>query len=293
MRRCLTLILLSSVVVAVAGCPPDNTLRRLALGETAIATGDFDNVDALIKDVAASTTVEATIAYYDGYITGPAIESEPINGGRPLELQVEDLMRVDSTQGLQNFDTVFLSDGMRGCNQQQYNGVGEDNHLVLDQTVIANLEVSVRNGLRLYFSDWNYDLLEATWPDLIDWMGDDSELDAAQRGMAPQTVNARIVDQGLADFMEVPLDSELEVIFNFGTWAVIDEVDESVTVLVVADVEYDDPATGEVRIKEDAPLLVAASVGTGVVLFTTFHNEAQISDDTRDVLAYGLGKLSR
>ncbi len=294
MRRCVPLLLLLSFVLIAAGCPGDNGLRRLALGKTAIATGDFDNVDELIKEVAVQTTVEAEIHYYDGYITGPAIESEPPNGGRPLELQVEDLMRVDSTAGLQQFNTVFLSDGMRGCNAQQYNGVGEDDHLVADQTVIDNLEVSVRNGLRLYFSDWNYDLFEATWPDLVDWIGDDTELDSAQRGLAPQTVNARIVDQGLADFMAVPLGSELEVIFNFGTWAVIDEVDESaVTVLVAADVEYDDPDTGEVRVKEDAPLLIAADVGTGVVLFTTFHNEAQVSDDTRDVLAYGLGKLSR
>ncbi len=293
MRRSLVLLLLSSCVLSAAGCPPVSGLRNLALGKTAIVTGDFDNVDQLIKEVAIQTTVEAEIHYYDGYITGPAIESEPPNGGRPLTLQVEDLMRVDSTAGLQQFDTVFLSDGMRGCNQQQYNGVGEDNHLVLDQTVVGNIEKSVRNGLRMYFSDWNYDLLEATWPDLVDWMGDDSELDAAQRGIAPQTVNARIVDQGLADFMGVPLQSELEVIYNFGTWAVIDSVDESVSVLVVADVEYDDPDTGEVRVKVDAPLLIAADVGRGVVLFTTFHNEAQVSDDTRDVLAYGLGKLSR
>jgi len=293
MRRCFPLLILLASALVATGCPGDDGLRRLALGKTAIATGDFDNVDELIQDVASQTTVEAEIHYYDGYITGPAIESEPPNGGRPLELQVEDLLRVDSTAGLQQFKTVFLSDGMRGCNEQQYNGVGEDNHLVADQTVIDNIEVSVRNGLRLYFSDWTYDLMEATWPDLVDWVGDDEELDQAQRGVAPQIVNASIVDEGLAEFMGVPLGSQIEVIYNFGTWAVIESVSEDVDVLLSADVEYDDPATGEVRVQEDAPLLIAANIGTGVVLFTTFHNEAQVSDDTRDVLAYGLGKLTR
>ena len=202
-------------------------------------------------------------------------------------------MRVDSTEGLQQFKTVFLSDGMRGTNALKYNAVGEDDHLVADQTVIDNIEKSVRNGLRLYFSDWNYDLMEATWPDLVDWEGDDEELDDAQRGLAPQDVNARIADQGLADFMGVPLHSELDVVFNFGTWAVIESVSDDVQVLLVGDVAYDDPATGEERVREDTPLLIAADVGTGVVLFTAFHNEAQISDDTRDVLAYGLGQLTR
>lgn len=293
MRRCFPLLILLASALVATGCPGDDRLRRLALGKTAIATGDFDNVDELIQDVASQTTVEAEIHYYDGYITGPAIESEPPNGGRPLELQVEDLLRVDSTAGLQQFKTVFLSDGMRGCNALKYNGVGEDNHLVADQTVIDNIELSVRNGLRLYFSDWTYDLMEATWPDLVDWVGDDEELDQAQRGVAPQIVNASIVDEGLAEFMGVPLGSQIEVIYNFGTWAVIESVSEDVDVLLSADVEYDDPATGEVRVQEDAPLLIAANIGTGVVLFTTFHNEAQVSDDTRDVLAYGLGKLTR
>ena len=293
MRRFLPLLILLPLAVPATGCEGDDGLRRLALGKTAIATGDFDNVDQLIQDVAAQTTVEAEIHYYDGYITGPAIESEPPNGGRPLELQVEDLMRVDSTAGLQQFKTVFLSDGMRGCNILKYNAVGEDNHLVADQTVIDNIEKSVRNGLRLYFSDWTYDLMEATWPDLVDWVGDDEELDEAQRGIAPQIVNASIVDDGLAEFMGVVAGSQIEVIFNFGTWAVIESVSDDVDVLLSADVEYDDPATGEVRVQEDAPLLISANIGTGVVLFTSFHNEAQISDDTRDVLAYGLGKLTR
>ena len=289
-RLCLLLV---AGLAALAGCEPDNGIRPLNFGRTAIVTGDFDTVEELIEQVATTTTVEAEIVYIDGYIDGPRYESDAPNDGRPLELQVEDLLRNDSTGGLQLYKTVFFSDGMRGCNEFIYNGVGEDDHLVKDATVLANIERSVRNGLRLYFTDWNYDLLEATWPDLINWLGDEDQLDGAQRG-TQQTVNARIVSQELADFMAVPLDSQLDVIFNFGSWAVIDSVDESlVEVLVRGDVEYDDPETGELRMKEDAPLLVSARVGSGIVLFTSFHNEAQISDETRDVLAFGLGQLSR
>jgi hypothetical protein len=291
-RRCSPLLLIPAAA-ALAGCPGDNGLRPLNFGSTAIVTGDFDTVEQLIQDVANETTVSAEIALFDGYIDGPRYESEATVEAGVLESQVEDLLRSSTVAGLQQYKTVFFSDGMRGCNEFVYNGVGEDNHLVLDQTVIENIQFSVRNGLRLYFSDWTYDLIEAAWPDLVDWVGDDTELDAAQNGL-PQTVNATIVNQGMADALEVPLGTQLEIIFNFGDWAVIDSVDTSaVDVLVVGDVAYDDPESGEIRIKEDAPLLISANVGTGVVLFTTFHNEAQISDETRDVLAYGLGQLSR
>lgn len=292
LRRCLPLLLIPAAA-GLAGCPPDNGLRPLNFGRTAIVTGDFDTVEQLIQDVANETSVEAEIDMFDGYIDGPRYESEATVEAGQLSAQVEDLLRSSTVSGLQQYKTVFFADGMRGCNQFIYNGVGEDNHLVLDQTVVDNVEFSVRNGLRLYFSDWNYDLMEAAWPDLVDWIGDDTELDAAQNGL-PQTVNATIVSEGMAEALAVPVGTQLEIIFNFGDWAVIDTVDtEQVEVLVTGDVAYDDPATGEVRVKEDAPLLISANVGSGVVLFTTFHNEAQISDETRDVLAYGLGQLSR
>lgn len=292
LRRCLPLLLIPAAASLLA-CPGDNGLRPLNFGSTAIVTGDFDTVEQLIQDIANETTVEAEIALFDGYIDGPRYESEATVAAGVLERQVEDLLRSSTVSGLQQYKTVFFSDGMRGCNEFIYNGVGEDNHLVLDQTVVDNVEFSVRQGLRLYFSDWNYDLMEAAWPDLVDWIGDDEQLDAAQNGLQ-QTVNAEIVDQQMADALEVPLGTQLEIIFNFGDWAVIDSVDpDQVDVLVSGDVAYDDPVTGEVLVKEDAPLLIAASVGSGVVLFTTFHNEAQISDETRDVLAYGLGQLSR
>lgn len=291
LRRSLPLFLVPALV-ALSGCPNGNSLTRLNFGSTAIVLGDFDTVEQLIQEIANESTVEAEIGLFDGYIDGPRYESDVTVEAGQLQGQVEDLLRSETVAGLQNWNTVFFTDGMRGCNLYEYNGVAEDDHLVLDQTVIENVEFSARQGQRMYFSDWTYDLLEATWPDLIDWIGDDEEIDDAQRGLQ-QTVNATIVNQDLADFMEVPLGTELEIIYNFGSWAVIDSVSEDVDVWLTGDVLYDDPVTGEQRLKTDAPLLVSTTVGQGVVLFTTFHNEAQISDETRAVLSFGLGQLSR
>jgi hypothetical protein len=63
-------------------------------------------------------------------------------------------------------------------------------------------------------------------------------------------------------------------------------------VLVEADVVVDDPETGAYVTLLDTPLVFSAAVGQGVVIFTSYHNEAQISEEARDVLRYQLGQLS-
>ena len=92
--------------------------------------------------------------------------------------------------------------------------------------------------------------------------------------------------------MEIGLGDQIEVIFNQGGWVVIDSVADDVEVLVEADIQYDDPVTGEIATRT-SPLVVAFDVGAGRVVFTSFHNEAQITDDARDVLRFQLNQLSQ
>jgi len=284
-------LLIAALIVGAgtSGCNDPN-LIRLNFGRTAIVTGDFDTVQQLIQEVANTTTVEADIHYYDGYIDGPHFETETDIQPGDLALQAEDLLRADTSQGLDQFDTTFLSCGMRGVADHVYNGVGEDNHLVEDGTVIANLDEALSHGAAIYFSDWTYDLVEATWPDKVRWAGDESELDDAQRGKAGP-VTARVVSPELANFMELGVGDELEIIFNQGGWAVPLSVADDVEVLVEADIEYDNPDTGEFELRQDVPLVFSFTEG-GRVVYTAFHNEAQITDDARDVLRFSLTRLS-
>jgi len=278
-------------MLGASACDPGSSLRRLQFGRTAIVTGDFDTVEQLIQEVSITTSVSAEIQFFDGYIDGAHFESELSDASSQPSQQVEDLLRVDTTAGLDFFDTAFLACGMRGVAERVYNGVAEDNHLVADATVVNNVFSAVSHGQRLYFSDWTYDLLEAAWPEKVDWLGSDTELDAAQRGSAG-AINARVVDQDLADFMEIGLGEQIEVVFNQGGWVVIESVADDVTVLVEADIQYDDPITGEIA-SRTSPLVVAFDAGAGRVVFTSFHNEAQITDDARDVLRFQLNQLSQ
>lgn len=275
----------------LAGCD-DSTLVSLQLGRAAIVTGDFDTVESLIEDVAAEQAVNVEIHLYDGYISGPAIETEVPSSGAAIPNTVEDLLRDPYPGALATYDTAFFSDGMRGVNVRQYNGVIEDDHLVRDATVVDTVRESVEGGLSAYFSDWTYDLLEACWPDFATWVGTDSELDSAQRGL-PGLVAARVVDEALAEAMAVPVGAELEVFFNYGSWAVPRAVSADATVLIEADVTYDDADTGQIATAQAVPLVFSIPAGAGKVVFTAFHNEAQLSDGARGVLRHALSELGR
>lgn len=275
----------------IAGCT-DSDLRRLRFGRTAIVLGDFDTVEQLIQEIANDTTVEIELHRYDGYTDGPHWETNFGDDEARPGIQVEDLVRADVTEGLDQFQTTFFSCGMRGVGAHVYNGVGEDNHLVLDGTVVENVVDAARRGNSLYFSDWTYDLLEAAWPEMVDWVGEDEDLDAAQRGR-PGEVSARVVSEALAEAMEVPVGAEIELVFNQGGWAVPEAVADEVEVLVEGEVQWDDADGGAAPITSTVPLVLAFPHGDGKVVFTAFHNEAQITDDARDVLRYELGQLAQ
>jgi len=281
-----------TALTLLASCGQGPSLQRLNFGRTAIITGDFDTVEQLIQDLAAETEVQAELQFFDGYIDGPHFESEVDTARVDLPNTVEDLLRAPTNEGLDQFKTVFFSDGMRGVNERVYNGVSEDDHLVVDQTVVSNIQSSINNGLKVYFSDWTYDLLEAAFPDLVDWLGDDTQIDAAQRGN-PGFYSATIVDAGLAEYMGVAVGSQIGIEFDFNAWAVPQIVSDDVQVLITADIEYDDPETGNAATLPDVPLVWSATVGNGTVVFTAFHNDAQITDEARDVLRYELSRLSQ
>lgn len=64
-----------------------------------------------------------------------------------------------------------------------------------DNTAITNLQNYTQNGGSLYASDWAYDAVEATFPDYIDFYGEDSIAGSAQQGMSENNVKSEILDQ--------------------------------------------------------------------------------------------------
>lgn len=265
----------------------------MSFGATALVTGDFDTVDGLLDEVLQGADVEMELQHFDGFIHGPRFATPLPYDESSLELDVEDLLLGDGPEALANFDTAFFASGMRGAGELVYDGHDPDDHLIRDERAVGALRAATADGADLYVSDWAYDLVERAWPERILWVGDDERADDAQRGR-PGTVQARVVDGELAELMGKAPGDELEIVFNLDGWAVIEDVEPEVRVLIEGDVEVLDPLTGLVDAREGVPLAVAFEPeGAGTVVFTSFHNEPQVSAEAQAVFLYELRNMGR
>lgn len=97
-------------------------------------------------------------------------------------------------------------------------------------------------------------------------------------------VTGHIVDQSLATFLD---SSDLDIRCDLGYWPVIEAADSEVAVHIMGDISYhtSPPSVAEI---DAAPLLVSFSQGYGLVLYSTFREEANLNDEVERVLVYML-----
>ena len=140
------------------------------------------------------------------------------------------------------------------------------------ETVINNIRNYVASGGSVYASDWAYDVIEQSWPEVIDFVaggtGGIAEIpNAAQLGRAGP-VTARIPDVGLADWLGV---DQMQISYDLPVWPPIADVkgDDSVNVHMQGKVEYQIGPTPQQL--GSSPLLVSFAAGEGRVAYSTFR----------------------
>ncbi len=269
------------VVVAGTGCI-DNTISQQPIREIAVVTGDFDHMSEGLDRMLLSYTE------YEGFICCASYDDtvDPEANG----LKTEGLF-TGSTEGagreLFIYDAVFLNSGSRGWGAYEYNGVSEDNQLLSDPEVLKSIEEFVTQGNTLVLTDWTYDLIEAIWPESLEFYGDDLEVDAAQAGLLG-TVSATVTDTVLANSLE---QENVNVAFNFSNWSVIESVDSDVEVYLRGDIPYRISASEGTGTMKDVPLLVSFEKGGGQVIFASFHWAAQTPELGQALMAEIIGGL--
>jgi hypothetical protein len=262
------------LLLLAAGCTPENEFFARPFESIAVVSGDFDNMEQSLD------RLEVAYQLYEGYICCASYDSD-IDPSL-INLKSETLFTGTTETGteLGIHDALFVNSGTRGFGRWKYNGIEEDDSLVSDPAVIANVVDFVGRGRTLVVSDWAYDLVEAGWPDKIDFYGEDLELDAAQAGN-PGRITARVTDDSLG----VELDSDTAGLeFNYTNWAVMESVGEGVTVYLRGDIEYRISETEGYGTLEDVPLLVGWEVGNGEVIFSSFHWNSQSAGVTDAIL---------
>jgi hypothetical protein len=267
MRRRINPRFLSVAVLGLlgSGCI-DNTITQQPIREIAVVTGDFDHMSEGLDRMLLSYTE------YEGFICCASYDStvDPEANG----LKTESLFSGSTeAQGRELFiyDAVFLNSGSRGWGAFEYNGVGEDDGLLLDAEALQNIEEFVSQGNTLVLTDWTYDLIEAIWPDTLDFYGDDTQVDDAQVGLLG-TVSAKVADSVLARNLD---QDNVNITFNFSNWAVIEGVSSDVEVHLTGDIDYRISASEGIGTLTNVPLLVSFEKGGGQVIFASFHWAAQ------------------
>lgn len=260
MRRTLLPI---ALVLLASGCTPENMITAKELNILAVTAGDFDDVAAPLKRMAVRYTL------FDGIIT--TATWDPDYDFAANQYTVEGLL--GNIDNMLKHDGVFVASGTRGLGDRQYNGLEPDDQLVTDEEVLANVRDYASRTRTVLATDWAYDLIEAGWPEYIDFVEDDQILDDAQRGTIGD-VTARVVDERLAT--DLGMDT-VSIRFDFSNWSVMQSVSEDVTVWLEGDVSYVSPDGQDVITVTDAPLLVsfAPSGDQSNVVYSSFHIDAQ------------------
>ena len=267
--------------LACTGCI-DNSISQQPIREIAVVTGDFDHMSEGLDRLLLSYTE------YEGFICCASYDDtvDPEANG----LKTEGLF-TGSTEGagreLFIYDAVFLNSGSRGWGAYEYNGVSEDNQLLSDPEVLKSIEEFVTKGNTLVLTDWTYDLIEAIWPDSLEFYGDDLEVDAAQAGLLG-TVSATVNDSVLASNLD---QENVNVAFNFSNWSVIESVASDVEVHLRGDIPYRISASEGTGTMEDVPLLVSFEKGGGQVIFASFHRAAQTPELGQALMTEIIGGL--
>jgi len=136
-------------------------------------------------------------------------------------------------------------------------------------TVINNVEQYVEEGGVIYASDWAMNLIIGSFPGKINFL--------EYGGMISWSIDSYIVDDALRQYLSKSL---IDIEYDLGGWCVIDSVAPDVTTLIRGEAHT---YSGTLP---DKPLSVRFSYGLGTVIYTTFHNEAQITADIEKVLTY-------
>lgn len=249
--------------LGLVACGNEGNLTDFDFTNVTVTAGDFDDIGSPLNRMGVPYELA------DGIIStatwDPELEHER------LALKVEDLLGLPGELGANQ--AVLVASGTRGLGKRQYNGLDPDDQLVSDPVIAENLQGYVEFGGVLVVSDWAYDLVEAAWPDAVDWVNDDAEYDDAQRGLSGD-LTARVVNDDVADALG---GDTVAIRFDFTNWAVIDSVSDRVDVLIEGDVDWQPDATADAESKTGAPLMFSFQPrgARGKVVYTSFHIDAQ------------------
>ena len=210
----------------------------------AVVTGQYDHIEHIIEDLGLE---------YDTY-SGTS--------GQYMTL-LRDPAR------LAEYDIIFFNCGMSDSWTAEYGTIG------------TNIREYVQAGGSIYTSDWAFQIFEAAFSNAVDFYGNDSVATDVEVGM-PGTITAQVLD---ANFQAILGGTTARLSYDLDSWAVpVSASGSNADVLLQGTVQTFDWWTWSSDTVRDAPLAVRVSSNGGIALYTSFHNENQITTDMQHML---------
>lgn len=242
----------------------DQGFSEIRIDAIATSMGDFDDVSQVLS------TQEIGSSPYNGYIAQATWDT---SDERPTRddpgLTIEELLSASDDQGkleIDKYNALFVNSGTRGLGAVVYNDPSStDDSVLLDSFMLANIEDFVSGGGTLVATDWAYDLVEALWPDAIEFAGDDLVADAAQLGRAGD-FSAEVLHEEAAE----AVGGIVSLTFDYSAWAVMESVGGDTEVLLRGDIEYQPDESQGYQSLSGVPLAVRFASGGGQVVYASF-----------------------
>ena len=242
-----------------------------------VVSGSFDSIENVLARVLQCGTIDAEGALEIGTECAQ-LELVGFFGTNPNTALSQALGLPDGTYPTL---TQLLTNASAGSILAGYDGIffncGCDESLATDADAQAVLRTYVSNGGNFYNSDWAYLYVENTWPDAIDWYGDDTG-DAARVGGANPAQPVNVEHSGLLAWLRaeglVAADgTTFNVNFNLGSWVVMIDSAATTNEILTADNLPNGPADVPVAPRTTLPITVDFAQGEGCVFYTAYHNE--------------------
>ena len=243
------------VTVSSGSFQKTGELVSVSTGQTTDLTGDNDAI-CLDGDEASIAVINGTFDDTTEWLDSLQVDYTAYNNSD----DVEDLLM--NYSDLSSYDIVLAECGAPWS-------VFVDHDAIID-----NLVDFVEDGNSMYASDLADEYVEETFPDVF-------EIDS---GGSQGAFEGDVVNSTMQDILGTDV---ADIYFNLGGWRVVESLGTDAT----SEVEGDVDVSG--NILEDAPLLSTYHDpnGDGQVVYTSFHNNSDATDDMNDILKYVIFQL--
>ncbi len=280
--------------------------------ELTISSGSFEVVDDVTVFKDQVTDLESTedakvclqgdevdIAVFPGEFDKPHFVLEEMGvaydwfgdiDNSTLSQEAEDL--IYDLEALKEYDILFI-----GCqvDEPMVNGAA-------DPIAMDNLRLFVEDGNSVYASDrahpWVHQAIPGAIPFELDYDPDDVENDPAEfRGDiqtgAPAGDSGDVIAEVLSDEMlDLLQEDTVEFVFDTPNWTIVAEDELGPTGTAHFRIDTDISWGGD-GTYENASVVTTYDdpIGNGRVIYTSFHNSAQVTDDMMEILEYMVFQL--